>query len=54
MRDHQLAVGDLVLTLPGQLEKTSSGKIMRAAARRRYLEAGFRTWAPARRKDART
>jgi acyl-CoA synthetase (AMP-forming)/AMP-acid ligase II len=46
IRDYQLAVSDLVLTLPGQLQKTSSGKIMRAAARRRYLEAGFRVWAP--------
>jgi acyl-CoA synthetase (AMP-forming)/AMP-acid ligase II len=47
-QEHQLAVSDLVLTLPGQLQKTSSGKIMRAAARKRYLEAGFEVWAPAR------
>ncbi len=45
-REHQLSVSDLVLTLPGRLQKTSSGKIMRAAARRRYLEAGFDLWAP--------
>jgi acyl-CoA synthetase (AMP-forming)/AMP-acid ligase II len=44
---HQLSVGDLLLTLPGQLPKTSSGKIMRAAARKRYADGGFRTW-PAR------
>jgi acyl-CoA synthetase (AMP-forming)/AMP-acid ligase II len=44
VRDHQVAVGDLVLTLPGQLQKTSSGKIMRAAARERYLAAGFQAW----------
>jgi acyl-CoA synthetase (AMP-forming)/AMP-acid ligase II len=44
IRDHQVAVGDLVLTLPGQLQKTSSGKIMRAAARERYLAAGFQDW----------
>ncbi len=47
IRDHQIAVGDLVLTLPGQLQKTSSGKIMRAAARERYLTAGFQAWPPA-------
>jgi acyl-CoA synthetase (AMP-forming)/AMP-acid ligase II len=46
IRDHQVATGDLVLTLPGQVPKTSSGKIMRAAARDRYLAAGFQAWAP--------
>jgi acyl-CoA synthetase (AMP-forming)/AMP-acid ligase II len=46
-REHQLSVNDLVLTLPGRLQKTSSGKIMRAAARKRYLEVGFEPWAPA-------
>jgi len=45
-QEHELSVSDLVLTLPGQLQKTSSGKIMRAAARKRYLEAGFEIWAP--------
>jgi acyl-CoA synthetase (AMP-forming)/AMP-acid ligase II len=40
-REHELSVGDLVLTASGGLPKTSSGKIMRAAARKRYLEAGF-------------
>lgn len=44
-QEHQLSVSDLVLTLPGRLQKTSSGKIMRAAARKRYLEAGFDVWA---------
>ena len=48
IRDHQLSAGDLVLTVPGQLQKTSSGKIMRAAARKRYLEAGFEAWPRAR------
>ncbi|AEH10339.1 fatty acyl-AMP ligase [Candidatus Protofrankia datiscae] len=47
VREHDLSLGDLVLTLPGRLQKTSSGKIMRAAARKRYLEAGFDTWTPA-------
>ncbi|MBX6390421.1 MAG: fatty acyl-AMP ligase [Frankia sp.] len=46
VREHGLALGDLVLTLPGRLQKTSSGKIMRAAARRRYLAGGFEVWAP--------
>lgn len=44
IQQHQVAIGDLVLTLPGQLQKTSSGKIMRAAARERYLDAGFKAW----------
>lgn len=44
LREHDLAVGDLVLTLPGQLAKTSSGKIMRSAARARYAAAGFAAW----------
>jgi acyl-CoA synthetase (AMP-forming)/AMP-acid ligase II len=47
IRDHQLAVGVLVLVLPGQLQKTSSGKIMRADARERYLSGKFRVWPPA-------
>lgn len=45
-REHDVALGDLVLTKPVQLQKTSSGKIMRAAARRRYLDADFDVWAP--------
>ncbi|MEV0060825.1 fatty acyl-AMP ligase [Nocardia sp. NPDC050718] len=44
IREHELAVGDLVLTLPDQLAKTSSGKIMRTAARARYAAAGFEAW----------
>ncbi|HEY6495530.1 MAG TPA: AMP-binding protein [Trebonia sp.] len=44
IREHQVTIGNLMLTLPGQLQKTSSGKIMRSAARKRYLEAGFREW----------
>lgn len=44
IREHELAVGDLVLTLPDQLAKTSSGKIMRSAARARYAAAGFAAW----------
>jgi acyl-CoA synthetase (AMP-forming)/AMP-acid ligase II len=42
--EHELSLGDLVLTLPGQLAKTSSGKIMRAAARKRHLAGEFVRW----------
>jgi acyl-CoA synthetase (AMP-forming)/AMP-acid ligase II len=45
-REHEISLSDLVLTMPAELQKTSSGKIMRAAARARYLEAGFQVWAP--------
>ncbi|WP_067677079.1 fatty acyl-AMP ligase [Nocardia miyunensis] len=44
LREHELSLGDLLLTLPSRLPKTSSGKIMRAAARRHYLAAEFETW----------
>jgi acyl-CoA synthetase (AMP-forming)/AMP-acid ligase II len=47
-QEHQLALGDLVLTMPGQIPKTSSGKVMRSAARKRYLDGSFKIWtAPA-------
>lgn len=46
VREHDIALGDLVLTPAQELSKTSSGKIMRAAARERYVEAGFDVWAP--------
>jgi acyl-CoA synthetase (AMP-forming)/AMP-acid ligase II len=39
--EHQVTAGDVLLVRPGQLHKTSSGKIMRAAARRRYLNGEF-------------
>ena len=41
VQEHQLSLGALVLTSPGRLPKTTSGKIMRSAARERYLEAGL-------------
>jgi len=44
MQEHALAVGDVVLTRPGRLPTTSSGKIMRAAARARYLREGAAAW----------
>jgi acyl-CoA synthetase (AMP-forming)/AMP-acid ligase II len=37
-REHDVSVGDVVLLGPVQLQKTSSGKIMRSAARDRYLK----------------
>ncbi len=45
VREHDLTLADLVLVRPGALPKTSSGKIMRAAARRRYLAGDFAPWA---------
>ncbi|MDA3648375.1 fatty acyl-AMP ligase [Saccharopolyspora indica] len=47
VREHELSPGEVVLVLPGQLQKTSSGKIMRSAAKQRYLESGYDVWAPA-------
>jgi acyl-CoA synthetase (AMP-forming)/AMP-acid ligase II len=47
VREHDIALGGLVLTPARELQKTSSGKIMRAAARKRYLAGGFEAWAPA-------
>ena len=43
-REHGLALGDLVLTRPGRLQRTTSGKIRRATARQRYLGGGFDIW----------
>ncbi|HVW41237.1 MAG TPA: fatty acyl-AMP ligase [Amycolatopsis sp.] len=41
LAEHQISLGDVVLARAGQLSRTSSGKIMRAAARKRYLDNGF-------------
>jgi acyl-CoA synthetase (AMP-forming)/AMP-acid ligase II len=46
IHEHGVSVNDVVLALPGQLSKTSSGKIMRSAAKKRYQEAGFEVWIP--------
>ena len=46
-QEHGLSAREVVLTTPGRLPKTSSGKIRRTAARERYLQSGFDTWAPA-------
>lgn len=43
-REHELSLGDLVLTSRGRIPKTSSGKVMRAAARNRYLAGEFEVW----------
>lgn len=45
VREHDLAP-ELVLTVAGALPKTSSGKIMRSAAREHHLGAGFERWSP--------
>lgn len=41
LREHEVSAGDVVLARVNQLSRTSSGKIRRAAARKRYLESGF-------------
>ncbi|MEB3370990.1 fatty acyl-AMP ligase [Saccharopolyspora mangrovi] len=46
VQEHELSPGDVVLAAPGQLSKTTSGKIMRGAAKERYLESGFEAWQP--------
>ncbi|GAA4703517.1 fatty acyl-AMP ligase [Phytohabitans rumicis] len=44
---HDLALHDVVLTEPGGLPRTSSGKLSRSVARERYLAGSFPAW-PAR------
>ncbi|WP_067822095.1 fatty acyl-AMP ligase [Nocardia inohanensis] len=44
--EHEIAPAAVLLTAPGQVERTSSGKIMRAAARTRYLADQFVPWTP--------
>ncbi|MFD2416855.1 fatty acyl-AMP ligase [Amycolatopsis pigmentata] len=51
LAEHELAIGELVLTMPGRLPKTSSGKIMRAAARKRYLDGEFEPWTRPHREE---
>ncbi|WP_280314778.1 fatty acyl-AMP ligase [Nocardia abscessus] len=46
LQEHELAIGEVVLTPAGRVQKTSSGKTMRAAARKRYLAGGFEIWSP--------
>lgn len=51
LAEHELSIGELILTMPGRLPKTSSGKIMRAAARKRYLEGEFEPWTRPHREE---
>jgi acyl-CoA synthetase (AMP-forming)/AMP-acid ligase II len=44
-REHGLSA-EVVLTLPGRVPRTSSGKVRRAAARRQYAAGGFDAWQP--------
>lgn len=44
--EHDVSLANLVLTVPGKLQRTSSGKIMRAAAKNRYLDDAFELWVP--------
>jgi acyl-CoA synthetase (AMP-forming)/AMP-acid ligase II len=45
-REHGLALGELVVTLPGRVPKTSSGKVRRAAAAAIHAAGGFDRWTP--------
>jgi acyl-CoA synthetase (AMP-forming)/AMP-acid ligase II len=45
-REHGLTLAELVLTLPGRVPRTSSGKVRRAAARARHTDPGFEPWNP--------
>ncbi|MFF0612893.1 fatty acyl-AMP ligase [Nocardia tengchongensis] len=44
LTEHGIAPAAVVLTAPGQVQRTSSGKIRRSAARTRYLENEFTPW----------
>ncbi|WP_327140560.1 fatty acyl-AMP ligase [Nocardia sp. NBC_01327] len=46
LREHELALAEVVLTAPDEVQRTSSGKIMRSAARKRYLAKEFELWTP--------
>jgi len=43
-RNHEVTAYDVVLLKPGNVPKTSSGKIQRGAARLGYLERSMETW----------
>ncbi|OLT20848.1 AMP-dependent synthetase [Actinomadura sp. CNU-125] len=43
-REHQISAHDVVLAAPGQVHRTTSGKVMRSAAKRRYLRDAIVTW----------
>jgi acyl-CoA synthetase (AMP-forming)/AMP-acid ligase II len=46
-REHGIALADLILTLPGRVPRTSSGKVRRGAAREQYVAGAFDAWQPA-------
>lgn len=46
VREHGLALGELVVTLPGRVPMTSSGKVRRAAAAAIHAGDGFDLWSP--------
>ncbi|MFE3757618.1 fatty acyl-AMP ligase [Nocardia tengchongensis] len=46
LTEHGIAPAAVVLTAPDQVQRTSSGKIRRSAARTRYLENEFTPWSP--------
>jgi acyl-CoA synthetase (AMP-forming)/AMP-acid ligase II len=43
-RNHEITAYDVMLLKPGNVPKTSSGKIQRGAARLGYLEQSLETW----------
>ena len=45
-QEHGLALAELVVTLPGRVPRTSSGKVRRAAAAAIHAAGGFDRWSP--------
>ncbi|MCE0764882.1 fatty acyl-AMP ligase [Pseudonocardia kujensis] len=52
--EHGLTLAELVVTLPGRVPRTSSGKIRRAAAAAIHARDGFDRWSPSRHEDGMT
>ena len=44
--EFDITLRDVVFVLPGTLPKTSSGKVRRAEARRRYLDGALEAFSP--------
>lgn len=44
--EHGLTLGELVITLPGRVPRTSSGKVRRSAAAAVHARDGFDRWSP--------
>lgn len=51
-QEHELSLAELVVTLPGRVPKTSSGKVRRAAAAAIHAAEGFDRWSPVVRPPA--